>query len=751
MDTTKQRSIYLAAARNRPWWYWLHWPSAGIRTKILVPLALLMTLSLLGGIVGFIVSTDTTRNRILDTQIETDANNLRVALEQSNRESIEAARLLSQDDLLIAYLQEEQRDSDSNLALQMSDRVVPLRDRFGLDQVIVLNAGGEPRVNIGPSLLENITIEQPDLLPACSTLETALVQFNHHQLLVVCAPITPPETTAPTSALLGDVYAVFDIRNALQNLTSELGLESAPQLVASTPADHAPLAPGQYMLDDMAHSNQTGFRERHAFFPVGGEHIQVALRIDERPINEILNSGLSVMLISSGITLLLLLAAGTLLAQALTLPLLKLSRVADAVAAGDLSARAHLHLNDEIGRMGRSFDQATETIVHLLDQQARAASERQAILQSIADGVLAVDLDERILVINPAAAELLGQDDANLTHHLLGDIINTDDPALLIGLEHIVRQIRSEMVDPDLAPTEEHTALGSRIVRIHSTPTLVEGKITGAVVVLQDITRVVEADRAKSEFIATASHELRTPLTSLKGFVDVFTLSGTENLSRTQQMFLETINRQTNTMVQLVNDLLEVARLEQGKQRTERTWVQVATALDDATVELQPLARHRSVALEKDVADNIPPLWIDALHLRRILTNLISNGIKYVHSGGQVTIHIYELNDATHLPGSANGQAWPHHEEASLVIVVEDNGVGIREGDQPKIFTRFFRSENPLSVEVGGTGLGLAVTKSLVTLHAGQIGFRSIENEGSCFWVRFPITSTEPLQHEQST
>jgi signal transduction histidine kinase len=269
------------------------------------------------------------------------------------------------------------------------------------------------------------------------------------------------------------------------------------------------------------------------------------------------------------------------------------------------------------------------------------------------------------------------------------------------------------------------------------------------VVVLQDVTKAVESDRAKSEFIATASHELRTPLASLKGFVDVFALSDIDNLSASQRMFLETIHRQTNSMVQLVNDLLEMTRLEQGRYLLERRWVRVQTALQESAQSLVGLAEQRQVTLQTETPDELPSIWIDSLHLRRILTNLLSNAIKYVYRGGQVSIRVFELHDPDELPSPPlDDLPWPHSEERSVVVVVEDDGVGIRKRDQPYIFQRFFRSENPLSVEVGGTGLGLSITKSLVELYEGQIGFSSVESQGSCFWIRLPTPRTDPLDTE---
>lgn len=387
----------------------------------------------------------------------------------------------------------------------------------------------------------------------------------------------------------------------------------------------------------------------------------------------------------------------------------------------------------------------------LLDQQARRAGELHAIIQSMADGLLVVDAQEYIVIVNPVAADLLGRDSSSLVAQPLDVLTREDDPVLSIGLQHIVDQIREELRAQQRTIPEQIISLGDRIVRLQSAPTLgSRGTLTGAVMVIQDITRAVEADRAKSNFIATASHEMRTPLASMKGFVDVFYLSGIENLTENQRMFLDTIKRQTDHLVLMINDLLEVARLDQGSFRAERCWVSLEQAIDDTLTNIRTRLDQREVNLGIEIEPDIPPIWIDAIHIRRILNNLISNAIKYVYAGGNVWVRAYALHDPLLLPSSPGDQPWKPRDQRSVVVEVEDNGVGIRESDQSKIFTRFFRSDNPLSVEAGGSGLGLIITQSLVHLHNGQIGFRSVENEGSCFWVRLPAPSIEPLKDGQT-
>lgn len=715
------------------------WSAAGIRTKILVPLSILMILSIIGSTTSFLVSTTATRQSILTRQFDEEERRLLAALEQSERDAVEAVELLADDPLLIRALQNERIYTSTNASVAMVDRVVPVRERFELDQIIVLDADQQPRVNIAPSHLEPISVNGRDLLPPCSMVERDLKTFAQLQLLTICAPIMAD------GKRMADLYAILDLAALLTRTQRELELTADVTLTATpTPRDDKSMLAG---------ATSPKIQTRPATALLGSGQVHMVLQSSEQGADEIVASGLRVMLFSNALTLIVLLMIGGWLAQSFTRPILKLATVSQTVANGDLSQRANLMGRDEIGQLGRSIDHATETITTLLEQQARAAGERQAILLSIADGVLAVDMDERIIVINPAATTLLQQDTDRLLGQPLSTLSVTDDPVLMVGLHQVVSQLRSELVDTDLAPTEEQVSLGTRIVRLQSAPILGSGwSQTGAVVIIQDVTRIVESDQAKSAFIATASHELRTPLTALKGFVDMLVRANTDTLTEVQRTSLAAIKRQTDNVILLVNDLLEMARLEQGTQRLEYRWVAPTGAITDAVFSLNSLVKQRNIRVQYEIAPDLPPIWVDPLHLRRILTNLLSNAMKYVYTDGYVKIRAYELHEAAQLPGlPQDGLPWCHTGEESLVIAIEDNGVGIRTEDQTKIFTRFFRSENPLSAEVNGTGLGLAITRSLVELHQGQIGFRSTESMGSCFWIRLPSANTAPLLDTSDT
>ncbi|NJL06018.1 MAG: HAMP domain-containing protein [Chloroflexaceae bacterium] len=694
----------------------------------MLPLIALMIVSAFGSNIFFVLSTTATRDSILNQQISDETKRLQDALTTRVEEATTGAELLSRDPRVINALRTEEVTETSNESLEISARAQPTRNRLGIDQIVVTNAAGEVRTNIAPSFLEAITVRSAELLQPCATNTTRLATFEGYRLLIVCAPVVD----------LGAIYSILDLDNQVTRTSRQLELASNVSLVDVQPDVIVPPTM-QQRFDD---ANQMLIRDET--FVLGNGKLQTSMELSATGISAVVNSGFRTNLIGSGFTLLLLGAAGFLLARSLTLPILKLSSVAQAVAQGDLSQRANLHHEDEIGQLGRAFDQATGQITELLEDQARTASERKVILQSIADGVLAIDTNERILVLNPAAATLLEQPEAEaLIGKALTELHVPNDPAMTAGLQQVVQQVRNELTETDPTPIEEQISLGRRIVQLRSAPTIVDGVVTGAVMSIQDVTRAVELDRAKSEFIATASHELRTPLASLRGFVDVFLLTSTDNLNESQHMYLQTIKRQTNSLTQLVNDLLEIARLERGDERLERRWVAPASAIEAVLSGMTGAISQRDVQLSVELHDDLPMIWFDSLHLRMILANLFSNAVKYVYAGGIVIIRAYTIERSDQLPTPPFQLEWERSNEASLLITVEDNGVGIRTEDQPRIFERFFRSENPLSVEVGGTGLGLAITYELVKLHDCQIGFRSSEGNGSLFWLRIPASTIE--------
>ena len=529
------------------------WISQDIQTKILVPLTLLMLLSLIGSLISFFVATNATRNRISDSQIESDFNRLAAALAEGEREVTDSARVLARASGITDAL------IDRNV-LPLNRQSLLVRERFRLDQVLIVDTNDQTLINIASqSMLTRLDPEERErLLGPVGQRDTRLIPVGEAWLIIGNAPVFLASSGSNTR--LADIYTVLNVTESIERYRRELGLISEAQIL-----------PNMTSLTDP--TSQEGFRELSFTVNVAGGQLPILLRRSEREINTVLGSGIGVVLVVNSITIGLLLAIGIWLARSFTKPIQKLSRVAEAVAAGDLSARANLFGNDEIGRLGNAIDQANTTIGSLLERQARSAGELRAIMESIADGVLAVDALETIIILNPTAAQLLHRQPEDLLGQPLDALTAVDDEVLATAMQQIVDQMRDELADPLARPTEENVAIEGRIVRLNSAPISAAGQRLGAVVVLQDITAAIEADRAKTEFIATASHELRTPLASIKGYVDIFQLLGTHNLTEEQRSYLAVIRRQSDNMAQLISDLLEMARIERGALRASKRWL----------------------------------------------------------------------------------------------------------------------------------------------------------------------------------
>jgi signal transduction histidine kinase len=239
------------------------------------------------------------------------------------------------------------------------------------------------------------------------------------------------------------------------------------------------------------------------------------------------------------------------------------------------------------------------------------------------------------------------------------------------------------------------------------------GERLGQLYVFRDVTRERAAERAKAEFVSMVSHELRTPLTSINGYLDLFLDGELGGLSSQQRRYLETVRGNGRHLLGLINDVLDAARLSSGK-----------FALNYGAVDLSLLVLAKKQALHLEIAEGLPVIRADRQRLMQVLTNLLSNAHKYTPEGGRLGVA------ARYVAGAVR-------------LEISDTGIGLSEAEQAQLFTRFFRADNPAVRAVGGTGLGLVITRSLVELHGGDISVRSAPGQGSTFVVTLPADVPE--------
>lgn len=369
-------------------------------------------------------------------------------------------------------------------------------------------------------------------------------------------------------------------------------------------------------------------------------------------------------------------------------------------------------------------EQAERLGVMLHTQQVETSRSR-AILEAVADGVLVTDAERHITLFNDSAEKILGLKRSEIVGKSLQDFSGLFGKAAQTWLDTIKTWSSSpESYTEDDVFAEEITLEDMRVVSVHLAPVRLQNEFLGTVSIFRDITHQVEVDRLKSEFVANVSHELRTPMTSIKGYVDVLLMGAAGELNERQKNFLEVVQGNTERLNILVNDLLDVSRIETGKFDLSMQPLRLQPLIEDVVEEQRRRMEkdEREIDIEVELPPELPSVWGDDHRVRQIMTNLVSNAYHYTPNGGDIHVKA-------------------HIENSYVQIDVRDSGIGIPPEDQERIFERFYRGENPLVLATAGTGLGLSIVRQLVEVHKGEIWFESsgIPGEGSVFSFTLPI------------
>lgn len=382
--------------------------------------------------------------------------------------------------------------------------------------------------------------------------------------------------------------------------------------------------------------------------------------------------------------------------------------------------------NAELYRMIR---EQAERLGEMLRTQRIEAAKNQAILEGIADGVMVADAEGRVILFNAAAERILSINrNQALDRH-------QDEILSLYGNESRgwLSQIETWKEDPNGDDADAFIShrleVGRRYVGVHVSPVVSQGgEFLGIVSVFRDITAEIEADRAKSEFVSTVSHELRTPMTSIVGYVDLMVNGAVGELSEMQLGFLKKVKNNADRLTILVNDLLDISRIEQGRIELQQEPLVLMDIVRQVVDLMRPKIEEKGQSVELLLPDDLPRIYADPARLNQIITNIVSNAYKYTPTDGAITLYAYVRNEMMH-------------------VAVKDTGIGIAPENQQKIFDRFYRVEDdPAVYEVSGTGLGLAITLSLIQMHGGEIWLESRLGTGSIFTFSIPLAEGSPTQ-----
>ena len=449
---------------------------------------------------------------------------------------------------------------------------------------------------------------------------------------------------------------------------------------------------------DLRHSVSTGRWELKVAMPISGGAARVSTPLPQ--VDVVVANAQNAVLLGG----LLALAVGAVLAlgfaRSVARPLLRLREAAQAFAHGTpsiIDARGR----DEVGDLARGLRTLQENLSRRMSDLERERAEMTALISSMVEGVVAVNASGAVTALNPAARELLK--------------LAPDAPAPA-ALELFRQRAAHDLVEKALAggATAGHeVALDDRTVLLsgHPLPT------GGAVLVLHDITGLKRLENVRRDFVANVSHELKTPLTVIRGYAE--TLRAEETPADLRQSFVEKILANAQRMQQLVDDLLDLSRIESGAWTPRLERLELAPLIQEVWASLKPRADAQHLVFRSDLASDAAAVWADAAGARQIVLNILDNSVRYTPAGGAVTVRSARTPEG-------------------VGVEISDTGVGIPGEHLPRIFERFYRVDAARSRELGGTGLGLAIVRHLVEAHGGRVTAESALSAGTTIRVLFP-------------
>lgn len=455
-------------------------------------------------------------------------------------------------------------------------------------------------------------------------------------------------------------------------------------------------------------------------------------------------------------------------------PVSDLINVAHKIAEGDLNSRVKFTRRDELGVLAEMFnsmadkikesntklesmveaktkelqaklaelessnenlEQTKRAILNVMEdlEAAKQNTEQERIkmesfLQSIADGVIVVDEHGVIISINNAATQMLSIRKEDALGKNAAEIISAIGKDKKGNLQKLPELPLAASLKSGKEMKTEYYLLGKEARRVpvssNVAPVLVNNKVIGAVEVIRDITKEKEIDLAKSEFVSMVSHQLRTPITTLNWYTEMILEDPENKLDPEKKTYIEEIRDASQRMLDLVNALLDVSRIDLGTLPVNPEPLNVVDVVKSVVQELRPAIERKKLNFREGYGENIPQISADKKIARMIVTNLLTNSVKYTPDGGDVSVDVYMQEDQEH--------------GKELVIKVSDSGIGIPKEQYDKVFEKMFRADNVKMLDVYGTGLGLYIVKQIVDDYGGRIWFESEINKGTTFYVTIP-------------
>lgn len=420
--------------------------------------------------------------------------------------------------------------------------------------------------------------------------------------------------------------------------------------------------------------------------------------------------------IALGLMFLIAAIASTMLARSITRPIDSIMNVTSRLRKNDYSSRVNTEAKGEIGDLSQSINALAASLQRQMKEIEENEQQLTSIISNMVSGVMLVNQDGKVVLLNSAMERFLSQHKGNLIgqpYEKVGErfALSPHIHAVFETNEKVHEEVHSYY------PQE-------RIMDAHLAPYYGQGwQQRGVIVVLHDITEIRRLEKMRSDFVANVSHELKTPVTSVRGFSETL-MSGEVTDEETTKQFLKIIHDESQRLDRLIRDLLNLSKIERQKMPLNLETLNMTALVHEVSVTLQGAVEEKRTRLVLPDPSKDVYLQGDEDRLRQIILNLVGNGINYTAEGGTVTVSLKENVEKVRL-------------------IIKDDGIGIPEESLPRIFERFYRVDRARSRHSGGTGLGLAIVKHLIESHHGEIEVESREGEGTTFTAILPKKQEE--------
>ena len=421
------------------------------------------------------------------------------------------------------------------------------------------------------------------------------------------------------------------------------------------------------------------------------------------------------ILYSAGVAILLAIIPAYHLSRSISRPIKQMSALTVEMAKGNFRLQIPVTSRDEIGMLAENFNRLGVELEQTINNLSREKAQSENILSNLAEGVIATDLAGRTTLINPAAGRLLGLDQEAALNR---------DLAVFEGCGELGALFRA-VIETGEHRSGEFDLPAKKIVLFALAAPLRgrDGIVYGAVGVIKDVTEARKLEQLRRDFIADVSHEIRTPLTSIQGFTEAL-LDEVAADRAVQEEYLKVIHQESLRLGRLVNELLDLARLESGRVSWDLNPIDVPELFAGVLLKLKPQLEEKNLSVEQEIPSGLPLLPGNEERIEQVVINLVQNAIRFSPSGGVIKLRA-------------------SFSEREATISVSDQGPGIPEEDLPHIWERFYRVEKSRSRALGGTGLGLAIVRQIVELHGGKVSVDSREGAGSTFSFTLPLVPVQ--------